>query len=154
MNELSLEFRFYDYEIDGKPQLKPHRQADFVVDGRGLGQALGFEDQRPWFGQTCFEYLPDRAGQMIEELKGLRPVKDALHGGRFPLYRCHCGDIQCGVVSCVIQRTNDVVRWQDIRFEDDDDDAPTENFFVIPLFEFATPAYDLVIDQFVVNADR
>ena len=152
MNELVLALKVYDYEIDGKRQPKPHRQSDFVIDGRGMGEMMGFEGQRPWFGQTCFEYLPDHAENMIDELKGLRPVKYALHDGRCPLYRCHCGDIDCGVVSCIIERTGNIVTWRDIRFEDNDEDAPIENTTVIAHLEFSTDNYDSIIDTFAVRA--
>jgi hypothetical protein len=154
MNQLALQFNFYEYEINGTVQPSPHRQADFVVDGSGLGAALNFEEHRPWLGQTCFDYLPDDAEDMIDELKGLRRVHYALHNNRFPLYRCHCGDISCGVVSCVIQRLNDVVRWIDIRFEEDDDDVPEFSEDAIPLLEFCTVDYDAVIDRFTVEAAK
>jgi hypothetical protein len=152
MNDLALTFKFYDYEIDGKRQPKPHRQSDFVIDGRGMGEVMGFESQRPWFGQTCFEYLPDHAGNIIDELKGLRPVKHSLHEGRFPLYRCHCGAIDCGVVSCIIERTGNIVTWRDVRFEGNHEDAPPDNSIVIAQLEFAIDSYDSTIDAFAVNA--
>lgn len=154
MNQLGLQFNFYEYEINEKVLPSPHRQADFVVNGSGLGATLNFEEHRPWFGQTCFEYLPDHPEFIIDELKGIRRVQYALHDDRYPLYRCHCGDIECGVVSCAIQRSNDVVRWIDLRFEKVDDVVPEFSDEAIPLLEFCTVDYDAVIDRFAVEAAR
>ena len=150
LNTLTLEFGFYEYEIDGKPYPKPHRQADFIVDGSGLGIVFDIETSRPWFGQTCFDRLPDHAGTMIDALLGLRAIKCGLTDDRFPLYLCHCGDLQCGVISCGIDRSDNLVRWRDMRFEEDDDEPP-DNSTQIPSFEFYTSEYDLAVKTFAAK---
>lgn len=176
-NVLCLSSKAYLYEVNGRAAAEPHRQSDFVVDGRSLAECFEFEPQRPWFGQTCFESLPlltdgERERELLE-LRGLLPASNQLGSGRLVLYRCHCGDDNCGVISCRIERSEDRVRWSDVRFEQDpfweaaeDDDerqeqdeqeeeeesgeeAPLRRDLVIPEFLFATQAYDRVIETFV-----
>jgi hypothetical protein len=140
MNKLQLRLGEYPYEIDGVLQPVPHKQTDFVVDGQGLGDAFGFEADRPWFGQTPFEYLPDHAGKLIEQLRGLDPAESVFDTGRFSLYRCHCGDEQCGVISCKIVRDTSTVRWLDVRCEPEG--GPPPYSVTIPEFAFDANDYD------------
>ena len=119
MNVLALQFNFYPYELEGKPQEKPMRQTDFLVDGRGLGAVFAIEEERPWFGHTFFDNIGPPDSAMVSELLGLRTVSRGLADNHFPLYQCHCGDVQCGVISCAIEREGDAVSWIDIRYDDD-----------------------------------
>ena len=143
MNQLQLRLCEYPYKIDGVLQPVPQKQTDFVIDGKGLGDALGFEADRPWFGQTAFEYLPNHAGNLIEQLRGLAPADSVFDTGRFSLYRCHCGDEQCGVISCKILRDTSTVRWLDVRCEPVSGPPPYSK--VIPEFAFDANDYDDVV---------
>jgi len=150
LNVLTLKRTGYRYEIDGKPWPDPHFQTDYVVDGVSLGQTFRFESNRPWFGQTCFEYDGEFLKNSILQLRGLTPPQNQFETTRFVLYRCHCGDDCCGVISCGIQRTGNIVRWTEIRFEDDN--GPTDEEMYdgnIPVFEFDAAAYDEVIAAFL-----
>lgn len=146
MNTLQLRRGEYPYKIDGVLQPTPHKQTDFVVDGQGLGTALGFEAKRPWFGQTALEYLPNQAGNLIEQLRGVVPAESVFDTGRFSLYRCHCGDELCGVISCEIVRDNSTVRWLDIRFEPEGGSPPYSGR--IPEFVFDADDYDEAIVEY------
>ena len=150
LNSLTLKRTGYRYEIDGKPWPDPHFQTDYVVDGASLGQAFRFESNRPWFGQTCFEYDGEFIKDSILQLRGLAPPHNQFGTDRFVLYRCHCGDDNCGIVSCGIRRMDNVVRWNDIRFENDDGPTGDEMYDGnIPVFEFDAVAYDEVIAAFL-----
>ena len=105
MNTLELSWKAYAYEIDGKRYPQPHRQSDFIIDGQSLGQFFGFEAGRPWFGQTCFDYPDPYRTEMIEQLRGVKPAENQFETERFVLYKCHCGDDNCGIISCQICRT-------------------------------------------------
>ena len=152
MNTLELRFNDYTYTVDGKTYPEPHQQCDFVVDGQSLGELFRFEEGRPWFGQTCFDYPDPHRAEMILQLRGLKPATNQFETNRFVLYRCHCGDDNCGIISCEIDRANSVVRWTDVRYEADldQDDEPMFDG-MIPLLEFDADAYDSTIAGFTAN---
>lgn len=150
VNALTLKRIAYRYEVDGKPAPGPHYQTDYFVDGLSLGLAFRFESTRPWFGQTCFEYDDAYLEESVRQLRGLSTPCNQFGTERFVLYRCHCGDDNCGIISCGIQRIDNVVRWIDIRFEDDD--GPTDDHMYdgcIPMYEFDSTAYDSEIAKFL-----
>jgi hypothetical protein len=150
LNVLTLTRNAYRYEIDGKPWPDPHYQTDYLVDGESLGQAFRFESNRPWFGQTCFEYDGDFLNESIRQLRGLTRAENQFGTNRFVLYRCHCGDDNCGIISCGVQRDENLIRWTDVRFESDD--GPTDDEMCdgsIPLFEFDATEYDAAIAAFL-----
>ena len=149
MNTLILKSKGYKYEIDGKPYPTPSVQTDYFVDGNSMGLAFQFEDARPWFGSTCFETIKDQQTELILQLRGLKAAENQFKTDRFVLYRCHCGDDNCGIISCQIERDNRTVRWIDVRYEDDFD-ASDEPIYdgVIPEFVFDVNHYDSTIQQY------
>lgn len=150
MNVLTLARNAYRYEIDGKPWPDPHFQTDYLVDGDSLGQLFRFESSRPWFGQTCFEDGCDHLNALVLQLCGLTPSQNQFGTDRFVLYRCHCGDDNCGIVSCRVQRHDNVVQWIDIRYENDFGTTYDETSDVcIPVFEFDATEYDDSIKAFL-----
>jgi hypothetical protein len=53
----------------------------------------------------------------------LRKTSGDLGGNRTPLFVCsECADYGCGVVSCVIERTDDGIVWRDFGMQTDYDD--------------------------------
>ena len=149
MNVLALTSKGYEYQIDGKTYPEPHIQSDYVIDGESLGDAFGFEDGLPWFGQTCFETVEPHRTELIRQLRGVNPATNQFDTSRFVLYRCHCGDDYCGIISCRIERDGDVVRWNDVRYEADlePDEEPMFDC-VVPEFVFDADQYDSEIDTF------
>ncbi len=157
VNELRLERRWHTYEIDGVVQPEPHQQSEFIVDGVGLGERFGFEQGRPWFGQTCFEEVPEARRHQVEWLRGLGETKNQFGSDRFVLYRCHCGSDYCGVISCEITRDEQTVTWLDVRFEDEaegDEDYEPVNDTVIRELVFDAEQYDAVIGRHLESVDR
>lgn len=148
LNQVGLITRQYTYKIDGVEQARAHQQTDIIVDDQSLGRLFGFETARPWFGQTCFEY---NNANLIDMFRGLRTPVNQFGSGRLVLYGCHCGCDYCGVISCVIERTDTTILWRDIRFENDDDDDPTETPYPhsVALYRFATRQYDQIITEYL-----
>jgi hypothetical protein len=153
VNTLSIAKREYEYEVNGVVQVHPHAQAEFLIDGNGLGTFFGFEQNRPWFGQTCFETPPVDCQDHLAALQGLRAPRNQFGTNRFVLYRCHCGCDYCGVISCEIRRDEGTVIWRDVRYEDDGDgdDEPVYKG-VVPELVFAAEQYDLAIANYVTIA--
>ncbi len=120
MNTLTFERRTYDARIADDQPVRPYAQSEFVVDGVGLSERFGFEEARPFFGQTCFEWSAEHLGARALELRGLASARSQLGEGRFVLYGCHCGSDYCGVISCAITREGGDVIWSDVRHEDAD----------------------------------
>lgn len=151
MNALTLTSRGYAYEIDGTPYPEV-QQADFVVDGQPLSELFGFEDSRPWFGETCFAYAdPIRAG-LLQQLRGLDLATNQFGTERFVLYRCHCGSDYCGVISCRIERDERSVRWIDVQAEQEAGwESGLEFDGEIPFLEFDAPSYDKAIATFTAH---
>lgn len=59
------------------------------------------------------------------------------------LYRCHCGCVECGVVSCKLVMGNDTVKWQDCTNDNDENEPPLCFDFV-----FNKTAYLKEIERF------
>lgn len=141
VNALALVRRKYAYAIDGVVQPTKASQLDFVVDGEGLGARFGFEEGRPWFGRTRLEE-PDVERQ-IAALLGEGPSDNQLGAERVVLYGCHCGCDYCGVISCVVERSGNVIVWRDVRYEDDHFTPPDP--LCIERLEFDRIAYEAAL---------
>jgi hypothetical protein len=160
MNALTIVSNEYPYEINGAAHVR--RQADFVIDGVGLGTRLAFEPNRPWIGETCFELQPGAFESEVDSLRGLRATWNQFGTGRFALYRCHCGCDYCGIFSCVIVRTETTVTWTDVRYEDgvieeSESEGPDEEHpypHKIDTFSFDVTEYDSAIQQFMAENGR
>ena len=89
---------------------------------------------------------------MVLQLRGLAPSFNQFGTNRFVLYRCHCGDDYCGIISCKIERKHSAIHWIDVRYEDDDDSEEEAMFSkAISLLEFDLMAYDNVIARYIQN---
>ena len=152
MNVLAVTSKGYEYKIDGKPYPQPHVQSDFSVDGDSLAATFNFENDRPWFGQTCFETIEPHRTELLLQLRGIKPTNNQFDTNRFVLYRCHCGDDNCGIISCGIERIGNIVRWTDVRYEADLDpeDEPMYHGGV-PELVFDTNEYDSTIERIGQN---
>jgi hypothetical protein len=109
---------------DGGPVRRSRRDyLDFVVDGESLGDQLA-----PVLGCASLpaDYVPvlvldwpmgfpaEDYGRLVGELPA--PLPD----GRVPLYICaECGDLGCGGITAVIERSADTVVWRDFGYQND-----------------------------------
>ena len=67
-----------------------------------------------------------------------------------PLYVCaECGDLGCGSMTAIIDRTPDAVTWRDFGYQNDYEKfEKTEVFDGVGPFIFDRAAYDAVLAQF------
>ncbi|MGW4488073.1 hypothetical protein ACWEOE_30030 [Amycolatopsis sp. NPDC004368] len=100
---------------------------DFAVDGAPLGERL----------RALGDDVIADAGFTLP------PFPD----GRVPLYVCpECGDLGCGAVTAVIERTADEVVWRDFGRQTDYDPAVFfERYTGLGPFRFDRAQYDAVL---------
>lgn len=110
---------------------------DYYVDDRRLSDILNVGDFIPPFGWLG----SDAELHFLSML--LRKTPGDLVGGRTPLFVCpECADYGCGVVSCVIERTDDGIIWRDFGMQNDyDDDVRIDDKNRYRSFAFAPSAY-------------
>ncbi|TDP90622.1 hypothetical protein [Labedaea rhizosphaerae] len=126
---------------------------DFIVDGESLRDRLAavLED-----APTLVDCVPVLVlnwpigfpaadyGPLIGELPS--PLDD----GRVPLYVCpECGDLGCGGVTAVIERTEDTVVWRDFGYQNDYEPFdPGDILTGVGPIVFDRQAYEDVLAQF------
>jgi hypothetical protein len=94
---------------------------DFVIDGRSLKDRICVGDRVTPLG-SWFP-VPDQG--FVEQLLGLRQGDSP--SGRVPLYVCsECGDLGCGAITAVVERTDDTVVWRNFAYENNYDPEMTE----------------------------
>lgn len=125
-------------------------QADFVIDGVPLGKTLNIWPDRPWFGRTRFERTREVIGVYVDEMLGIRIPRTQLSVGRLPLYGCHCDADTCGLVSCVVRREGNIIRWENIAWENDDDEDHTR-YGKVDALTFDYAQYLRTINRFVAQ---
>jgi hypothetical protein len=111
---------------------------DFVVDGESLYEQLRVGDQVTALG--CWPTNAER--EYIRLL--LSP------SGRVPLYVCaECGDLGCGAITALIERTSDGFVSRDFAFENNYDDTMTDtnSYRAIGPFVFNKTEYSRVINE-------
>jgi hypothetical protein len=126
---------------------------DFVVDGERLGLRLG-----PMIGRNnvAVDFVPvlvfDWPIGFPEEDSGrlIGHAAPPLPDGRVPLYICaECGDLGCGAVTAVIDRTDDKVVWRDFGYQNDYEVFDEADVFErVGPFAFDRADYDTVLEQF------
>ncbi len=112
-------------DADGGGAVRRSRRGylDFVVDGAPLGDkfasVLGGANMPADYVPVLVLDWPigfpaDDYGRLVGELSA--PLPD----DRVPLYICaECGDLGCGGVTAVIERTADTVVWRDFGYQND-----------------------------------
>jgi len=136
MNTSSLELRWRGRPGGGGRTER--RYLDFVVDGISLYDRLGVGDQVTALG--CWSVDSERA--YIQQL--LSP------SGRVPLYVCaECGDLGCGAVTALVERTGEGFVWRDFAFENNYDAATTDSdsYRAIGPFMFNKTEYWQVLNE-------
>ena len=94
------------------------RYLDFVVDGASLLDRLRGPDLVSGLGCWPSEFEHESLRQLLAQAPGASP------SGRVPLYVCgECGDLGCGAITAIVERTPAGFAWRDFAFENDYDDA-------------------------------
>ena len=120
---------------------------DFVVDGEPLTDRLA-----PVLGDYVAALVLDWPigfpatdyGYLTGELPAPLP------GGRVPLYICpECGDLGCGGVTAVVERTPETVVWRDFGYQNDYDPfEPDPELAHVGPIVFDRQAYDDALARF------
>ncbi len=120
-------------------------ELDVLVDDTSLflefnrgGSARPFVCHLGW--GRC-EYVEE----LVDELLLRRPA--SLPNDRRPLFGCHvCGDLWCGVVSVIIERSDRWMFWRDFAIQTPADASPNlMEFRHLGPFRFATDDYEATI---------
>lgn len=136
MNPSSLELRWRVRA--GAGGRTEHRHLDFLVDGVSLYDQLRIGDQVTPLG--C--WLPDAEREYIQKLLAA--------SGRVPLYVCaECGDLGCGAITALVERTSDGFVWRDFAFENNYDASITdaESYRAVGPFVFNKTEYWRVLSE-------
>jgi hypothetical protein len=114
------------------------RYLDFVVDGTSLYDRLGVGDHVTPLGCWPVETERERIQQLLSA------------SGRVALYVCaECGDLGCGAVTALVERTTDGFVWRDFAFENNYDASMTDadSYRAIGPFVFDKTKYWQVLNQ-------
>ena len=84
----------------------------------------------------------------INELIGIEKPFNQFQTDRVVLYRCHCGCDYCGIISFVIEFSNDYIFWKNIRFELDDE-TETKDVKSIEKLQFNKKQYSEELNKFI-----
>lgn len=124
---------------------------DYVIDGASLQDRLADNDQVTGLG--C--WLPEAEGEYIQQLLVRAPAESPT--GRVPIYVCgECGDLGCGAITAVVERTPEGFVWRDFVFENDYDPAmiDPEPYRGIGPFLFNETQYWQVLNAKPVEGQR
>ena len=125
---------------DGGMGVTPREFLDFVVDGQALSERIGGDLV------SCLGWLMTAENtRAVHRL--LREEPPDFPNDRRSLYICpECGDLGCGAVSVVIEKTGNTVVWRDFGYQNNYED--TVNFAAyadLGSFVFERTEYENVI---------
>lgn len=105
---------------------------DFYIDGQALSTMVGVDKSEDMDFSDCDldfvvvdrEQFPDynRAAinsRFAEQLLGVIPPLNQFGTERIVLYRYHCGCDYCGTISFYLRIEEELIYWEDIRFENE-----------------------------------
>jgi hypothetical protein len=140
MNQSRLELR-WRVRAGGGGRTE-RRYLDFLVDGVSLYDQLRVGDQVTPLG--C--WVPDSERDYIQQLLAA--------SGRVPLYVCaECGDLGCGAITALAERTSDGFVWRDFAFENNYDASiiDVESYRAVGPFVFNKTEYWRVLSERVTS---
>lgn len=90
---------------------------DFIVDGQPLSEKIGGD-----LASCLGWFVPAENIKSVNRLLLKEPAD--LPNNRRSLYVCaECGDLECGAVTAVIERSGDKIIWRDFGFQSNADDV-------------------------------
>ena len=120
------------------------RYLDFIVDGQSLRDRL--EPPEHVTGLGCWVAGFER--EYIQQL--LTRAAPASPTGRVPIYVCgECGDLGCGAITAIVERTTTGFIWRDFAFENNYDSAMADldQYRGVGPFLFNKTAYFQVLNE-------
>ncbi|WP_046213559.1 hypothetical protein [Paenibacillus wulumuqiensis] len=107
----SSRYNDFDPEQEGNKNTK---FADLIIDGQSLYQTLKEHDMVPVLGWGSDEYQ-----RQIIDYFLLKQAHPYLYH-RYPILVCPwCADEECGFISVLIERKEDVIIWRDFKLDSD-----------------------------------
>jgi hypothetical protein len=133
------------YQIVNEPFVHP----EFVVNDVPLAELLGAPPRHPSGRGTRLSQVPPIVFPHGSEDALSRLLRDAppdLRDGRNSILVCEvCGDIECGVVSAMIQRDGGMIVWRDFASQFPDPSHPDLGWYTaftnVPPMRFEERAY-------------
>ena len=136
MNESGLELR-WRVRAGGAGRTE-RRYLDFLVDGVSLYDHLRLADQVTALGCWSADFEREHIQQLLSA------------PGRVPLYVCaECGDLACGAITALVERTPDGFVWRDFASENNYDASITdvESYRAVGPFVFNKAEYWRVLNE-------
>jgi hypothetical protein len=89
---------------------------DFIIDGQPLSEKIGGD-----LASCLGWFVPAENTKAVRRLLLEEPAD--LPNNRRSLYVCpECGDLECGAVTAVIERSGDKIIWRDFGFQHESDE--------------------------------
>lgn len=132
-------------ERRGDSQHRAMRFIDFIVDGSPLSSRMG--DRVTSFGWGALPLQLEAVDRLLGRCAPDLPSK------RVALYVCaECGDLGCGAVGVVVERTAGTVVWRSFAYENNYDGLThLEEYDDVGPFEFAEPEYSDIISKLATS---
>ena len=97
------------------------RYLDFIIDGQSLHERLEPRDHVTGLGCWVAEFELVYIQQLLARVTLEPPA------GRAPIYVCgECGDLGCGAITAIVERTTKGFVWRDFAFENNYDSDMTD----------------------------
>ncbi|WP_299247474.1 hypothetical protein [uncultured Aquimarina sp.] len=138
---------------------------DFFIDGKALTEWLNISRFDLAYSDFDLDILevdtskfPDYDRTKINknavaQFLGNKQPSNQFATNRIVLYRCHCGSDYCGVISCKLDKQDDLIVWKEITYENDDFEykKEMENRGIQPIKElkFARKEYELEFENYL-----
>ncbi len=117
------------YQIVNEPFVYP----EFVINGVPLAELLAAPPRHTSGRRTRLSQVPPIAFPYGGDDEVARMLLDAppdLRDGRSSILVCEmCGDIECGVISAVIERDGDAIVWRDFASQSPDPTDPDRGWY-------------------------
>ncbi|NTW41558.1 MAG: hypothetical protein HGA44_17040 [Cellulomonadaceae bacterium] len=133
--------------------------SELAVDGRPLRELLKLEPEDEVLDHAGLGPAGENVSALVhnwpvagtgDALVLLGEESSELADGRVPLYVCPaCGDLRCGVVSALVERSTRYVVWREFGWDTGWDDGEEEIRFAGGPFVFDAHQYDAELRRFV-----
>ena len=120
------------------------RYLDFIVDGQSLHDRLEPRDHVTGLGCWVAAFERDYIQQLLAR------ATPGFTARRAPVYVCgECGDLGCGAITAIVERTTNGIVWRDFAFENNYDADMTEldAYRGVGPFLFNKTVYWQVLDE-------
>lgn len=138
---------------------------DFFIDGKALSECLNISRFDVAYCDFDLDTLKTDIAKFpnydrtkinknaVSQFLGNNPPSNQFETNRIVIYRCHCGCDYCGVISCKIDKQDDLIIWKEITYENDDFEyeQEIEDKEIKPIMElrFSRKEYELEFENYL-----